>query len=100
MYLLFTVDVLSQSTENQWAACCLHAPLALQSPPQSVGYTFQLGFTSIGQKPFIIFALEDPVNFVLVWNKHHGCWSDGKILEEQQLFPPTESALHGQTCFF
>lgn len=102
-YPLLTLDVLGsvliQSTENQRVACCLHASLALYSPPQSVGYTFQLGFSSIWQKPFIIFAREDLVNLAGL-EKQHVCETDGKLQEEQQLFPPTESALHGQTCFF
>lgn len=32
--------------------------------------------------------------------EQHGCETIGTIQEQQQLFPPTESALHGQTWFF
>lgn len=32
--------------------------------------------------------------------KQHGCETDEKTQEEHQRFPPTELALHGQTCFF
>lgn len=101
--LLFTVDVpgllLSQSTENQWIACCLHAPLALYMHPSQWVTDSSWDSAELGKKLSYI-CTRRRCELSAGLDKQRGCETDGKIQEEQQLFPPTESALHGQTCFF